>query len=70
LARRYDVDALENACSLAVAAGTWRLRFLRIYLARQRPMTALTQHHRIIPLIDTYSKHFTTLTQGESHDTR
>ncbi len=67
LARRYDAAALENACSLAVAAGTWRLRFLRIYLARHRPQT-LTEQHRIIPLIDTYSKHFTTLTQGEPHD--
>jgi len=69
LARRYEVDALERACSLAVAAGTWRLRFLRLYLTAHRPLT-LTDQHRIIPLIDTYAKHFTTLTQGESHDSR
>jgi transposase len=61
LARRYDVEVLENACSLAVAAGTWRLRFLRIYLARHRPQS-LTEQHRIIPDIESYSKHFATLT--------
>ena len=65
LARRFDVDALERACSLAVAAGTWRLRFLRKYLAAHHQPKPLTERHRIIPHIDMYAKHFTTLTQGE-----
>jgi hypothetical protein len=65
LARRYDRDALEQACSFAVAAGSWRVRFLRTYLAAHHESKPLTQRHRIIPHIEAYSKHFTTLAQGE-----
>lgn len=64
LIRRHGNDAVEQACTLAVSAGIWRLRFLRTVLAQQSP-TALTASHRIIPAIDTYAKHFATRTQGE-----
>ncbi len=64
LARRYGAENLERACTLAVAAQTWRLRFLRMYLKQHVP-APLTAHHHIIPPIAIYSKHFTILTQGE-----
>jgi hypothetical protein len=67
LIRRHGPQNVERACTLAVAAGTWRFRFLRTYLAHHRP-TPLTTEHRIIPLIDTYQQHFTTLAQGDPHD--
>lgn len=67
LIRRYGPESVERACVFAVAAGTWRLRFLRTYLMHHRP-TSLTAEHRIIPLIDTYQQHFTTLVQGDPHD--
>lgn len=67
LVRRYGPDAVEQACVLAVAAGTWRIRFLRTYLAHHRP-TTLTARHPIIPLIDTYAQHFAFLTQGDPYD--
>jgi transposase len=67
LARRYGPEALERACALAVAAHTWRYRFLRTYLAHH-PTASLTTHHKIIPTIDTYAQHFAFLTQGEPHD--
>lgn len=65
LARRYEPEALERACGLALAAGSWRVRFLRTYLAAHYAIKPLAERHRIIPPIETYSKHFTTLTQGE-----
>lgn len=68
LARRYQPEDLERACSLAVAAGSWRLRFLRTYLASHHAPAPLTERHPIIPQIDSYSKHFSTLTQGELFD--
>lgn len=64
LIRRHDADAVEKACRLAVSAGIWRLRFLRTVLAQQSP-TPLTASHRIIPAIETYTKHFAIRTQGE-----
>jgi len=64
LLRRYDRDAVERACRLAVEAGTSRLRFVRFYLEQQRPAQLKTQH-QIIPEIATYTNHFTTLTQGD-----
>ncbi|MCA1554131.1 MAG: IS21 family transposase [Chloroflexi bacterium] len=64
LLRRYDRDAVESACSLAVEANTSRLRFVRLYLAQQRP-TLLKTQHEIIPEIATYTTHFMTLTQGD-----
>lgn len=68
LAHRYGRESLERACALAVTAQTWRLRFLRAYLAHHPTMT-LTSQHKIIPAIDTYSQHFAFLTTGEPpHD--
>lgn len=67
LAYRYGPEVLERACTFAVAAQTWRLRFLRAYLAHH-PAKTLTSQHKIIPAIDTYSQHFAFLTQGDPHD--
>ena len=67
LAARYGPEALERACTFAVTAQAWRLRFLRTYLA-QHPTAPLTTHHKIIPEIDRYSQHFAFLTQGEPYD--
>jgi hypothetical protein len=67
LARRHGTESLERACALAVTAQTWRLRFLRAYLAHH-PAPSLTSQHLIIPAIDTYSQHFAFLTQGDPHD--
>ncbi|MEO6835531.1 MAG: IS21 family transposase, partial [Candidatus Tumulicola sp.] len=67
LIRRYGPESVERDCVFAVAAGTWRFRFLRIYLTHHQP-TSLTAKHRIIPLIDTYQQHFSTLVQGDPHD--
>jgi transposase len=69
LALSHGPQALERACTFAVAAGAWRLRFLRTYLAHH-PTEPLTSHHNIIPNIDTYSQHFAFLTQGDPHDNR
>lgn len=49
LIRRHGNDKVEQACTLAVSAGIWRLRFLRTVLAQQSP-AALTASHRIIPV--------------------
>ncbi len=67
LAYRHGPESLERACAFAVTAQSWRLRFLRVYLAHH-PAPSLTSQHKIIPAIDTYSQHFAFLTQGESHD--
>lgn len=67
LANRYGPEALERACAFAVTAQTWRLRFLRAYLAHH-PAPSLTASHKIIPEIERYSQHFAFLTQGEPHD--
>ena len=67
LARRYGPESLERACTLAVVADAWRLRFLRTYLAHHPP-APLTSQHQIIPPIDTYAQHFAFLTQGDPHD--
>jgi hypothetical protein len=70
LARRHGPQSLERACSLAVAAGSWRLRFLRAYLSAH-PAEPLAEQHYIIPPIETYTKHFAIATQGELfHDRR
>ena len=67
LAARHGPEALERACTFAVTAQAWRLRFLRTYLA-QHPTASLTTHHKIIPEIDRYSQHFAFLTKGDPHD--
>jgi hypothetical protein len=67
LAARYGPEALERACTFAVTAQSWRVRFLRTYLAHH-PTTPLTTQHKIIPEIERYSQHFAFLTQGDPHD--
>jgi hypothetical protein len=73
LARRYEPAAVEEACRFANLAGSTNLRFVRTYLERHHQRRKpLTSCHPIIPSIDTYQRHFATLTQqGEiSHDQR
>ncbi|TAM58172.1 IS21 family transposase [bacterium] len=64
LLRRYDPAAVERACSFAAALGTASLRFVRSYLAHHATPAALKSEHHIIPEIQTYTTHFSTLTQG------
>jgi len=70
LARRYDANAVEEACRFANLAGSRNLRFVRVYLERHyQPRRALMARHPIIPAIETYQLHFATLTgQGALHD--
>jgi len=64
LLRKHTVADVERACALALAAGTTRLRFVRTFLA---PHAApLLDEHQLIAPMETYNKHFTTLTQGDS----
>ncbi len=64
LLRRYDAQAVDSACSFATTSGVASLRFVRTYLAHHATPTKLKSEHRIIPGIETYTTHFTTLTQG------
>ena len=66
LIRRHGPQNVERACTLAVPAAP-ALPLSAHILAHHRP-TPLTTEHRIIPLIDTYQQHFTTLAQGNPHD--
>lgn len=53
---------------MAVAARTVRLRFLRTYLTAHAKSKPLAERHGIIPRINTYADHFSTLTRGDNHD--
>ncbi len=64
LLRRYDADAVDRACLFASTSGIGSLRFIRTYLGHHSTPTKLKTEHRIIPEIETYTTHFTTLTQG------
>jgi transposase len=66
LLRRYDAAAVDRACSFAASSGVASFKFVRKYLAHHATPLKLKNEHRIIPEIETYTKHFTTLTQGES----
>lgn len=66
LLRRYDAHEVERACELATTAGTCRLRFLRAYLDRHATPQKLRDDHPVIPGLERYADHFTTMTQGES----
>jgi transposase len=70
LAYRYGNEAVERACTLAATARTLRFRFLRTYLAAHAKPKPLAERHKIIPGIETYSKHFKELTRGEYDDQR
>jgi transposase len=64
LLRRYGASAVDQACSFATTSGITSFRFLRTYLARHATPTKLRNEHRIIPEMQTYFTHFTTLTEG------
>jgi transposase len=64
LLRRYEAAAVEQACSFAERSNIGSLRFVRAYLAHHATPFKLKTEHRIIPEIETYTKHFMTLTQG------
>jgi hypothetical protein len=64
LLRKHPVNDVESACALALSAGTARLRFVRTFLTAVTPPT-LTDEHRLIAPISTYTDHVHTLTQGE-----
>ncbi|MGH7837692.1 MAG: IS21-like element ISCARN65 family transposase, partial [Candidatus Binataceae bacterium] len=68
LLRRYEAVAVERACSFAASAHSSSLRFLRLYLTHHATPLKLKTEHRIIPEIQTYAAHFTTLTQGGTYD--
>jgi len=62
--RRYDAAAVDQACAFAAASNIASFRFLRTYLSHHATPLKLKSEHRIIPEIETYAMHFTTLTQG------
>ena len=64
LLRRYEAAIVDRACAFAAASGIASLRFVRTYLAHHATPTKLKSEHRIIPEIETYTKHFATHTQG------
>ena len=64
LLKRYEAADVERACSFAADSGISSLRFVHGYLARHATPLKLKTEHRIIPEIETYTTHFTTLTQG------
>jgi hypothetical protein len=66
LLRRYDAAAVDRACSFAASSGIASLKFVRTYLSHHATALKLKNEHRIIPEIETYTKHFTTHTQGAS----
>ena len=73
LAHKYGPEALERACTMANAANSSRLRFLRTYLQHHAQPKPLSERNRIIGNINTYVDHVRTLTkrqQGELFDDR
>lgn len=64
LLRRYEVAAVERACSLAATANTSSLHFVRMYLQHHATPLKLRGQHHIISEIETYTTHFATMTQG------
>ncbi len=64
LLRRYEAAAVDRACSFAASSGVTSFKFLRRYLAHHAAPLKLKNEHHLIPAIETYAKHFTTLTQG------
>ena len=64
LLRRYEAAAVDRACAFAASSGIASFKFLRTYLSHHATPLKLKNEHRIIPEIETYTDHFTTLTQG------
>jgi hypothetical protein len=66
LLRNYEAPAVDRACAFAVSSGISSFRFLRTYLSHHEKLLHLKSEHEIIPEIQTYAIHFSTLTQGAS----
>lgn len=64
LLRRYEAAAVDRACAFAASSSICSLRFVRTYLVHHATPLKLKTEHRIIPEIQTYAIHFSTLTQG------
>jgi transposase len=64
LLRRYDAKDVDQACTIAAASGTASFKFLRTYLSHHKAAPALKSEDEIIPGIEIYAKHFSTLTKG------
>jgi transposase len=64
LLRRYEAGSVDHACAFAANSGIASLRFVRTYLAHHATPTKLKTEHHIIPEIETYTTHFTTLAKG------
>ncbi len=64
LLRRYEAEAVDQACAFAATSGIGSLRFVRTYLSHHATPLKLKTEHHIIPEIQTYTMHFATLTQG------
>lgn len=64
LLRRYDAAAVDRAFLFAATSNISNLHFVRMYLTHHATPLKLKTKHRIIPEIETYTTHFTTLTQG------
>ena len=62
--RRYEAEAVDQACAFAATSGISSLRFVRTYLPTTQPHCGSKTKHDIIPEIQTYATHFATLTQG------
>jgi transposase len=62
LLRRYDAADVDRACAFATSSAIASLRFVRTYLAHHAKPLKLKNEHRIIPTIEPYTTHFTTLT--------
>jgi len=64
LLRRYEAEAVDRACAFAASSNITSFKFVRTYLSHHATPLRLKSEHHIIPEIETYAKHFTTLTQG------
>ena len=70
LVRRYGPQSVEHACAVAAQAKSLRYRFLRTYLQHHAAMQPLIARHNVVAEIDTYTKHLSTVTQGDLNDDR
>ena len=68
--RRYGPQSVEHACAVAAQAKSLRYRFLRTYLQHHAAMQPLIARHNVVAEIDTYTKHLSTVTQGDLNDDR
>jgi transposase len=64
LLRRYGAADVDRACGFAVSSSSKSLHFVRMYLAHHATATTMRDKHRVIPEVETYSKHFEATAQG------